>query len=100
MRMASNWLGWPSDLAMNSVDYYKVNDVPMEQAISRDKLEEQAKAYADTIISRLRQTEGLESIPIVIGIYEQTAQDSPIGGVLSVRRRLYGRNCDQRMDHP
>nr|WP_321292896.1 CamS family sex pheromone protein [uncultured Trichococcus sp.] len=73
--------GMAIGLAMNSVDYYKVNDVPMEQAISRDKLEEQAKAYADTIISRLRQTEGLESIPIVIGIYEQTAQDSPIGGV-------------------
>nr|WP_319214728.1 CamS family sex pheromone protein [uncultured Trichococcus sp.] len=73
--------GMAIGLAMNSVDYYKANDVLLEQAISRDKLEEQAKAYANTIISRLRQTEGLESIPIVIGIYEQTAQDSPIGGV-------------------
>ncbi|MDB6353291.1 CamS family sex pheromone protein [Trichococcus sp. K1Tr] len=73
--------GMAIGLAMNSIDYYKVNDVPMEQAISRDKLEEQAKAYADTIITRLRQTEGLESIPIVIGIYEQSAQDSPVGGV-------------------
>ncbi|MFY9901616.1 MAG: CamS family sex pheromone protein [Trichococcus sp.] len=73
--------GMTIGLAMNSVDYYKVNDVPMEQAISRDKLEEQAKAYADTIITRLRQTEGLESIPIVIGIYEQSAQDSPVGGI-------------------
>ncbi|HEX5351402.1 MAG TPA: CamS family sex pheromone protein [Trichococcus sp.] len=73
--------GMAIGLAMNSVDYYKVNDVPMEQAISRDKLEEQAKAYANTIITRLRQTEGLESIPIVIGIYEQSAQDSPVGGV-------------------
>ncbi|MFZ2434815.1 MAG: CamS family sex pheromone protein, partial [Trichococcus flocculiformis] len=72
--------GMAIGLAMNSVDYYKVNDVPMEQAISRDKLEEQAKAYANTIITRLRQTEGLESIPIVIGIYEQSAQDSPVGG--------------------
>jgi protein involved in sex pheromone biosynthesis len=72
--------GMAIGLAMNSVDYYKVNDVPMEQAISRDKLEEQAKAYANTIISRLRQTEGLESIPIVIGIFEQSAQDSPVGG--------------------
>ncbi|MGB9343066.1 CamS family sex pheromone protein [Trichococcus shcherbakoviae] len=73
--------GMAIGLAMNSVDYYKVNDVPMEQAISRDKLEEQAKAYANTIITRLRQTEGLESIPIVIGVYEQSAQDSPVGGV-------------------
>jgi len=73
--------GMAIGLAMNSIDYYKVNDVPMEQAISRDKLEEQAKSYADTIITRLRQTEGLESIPIVIGIYEQSAQDSPVGGV-------------------
>ncbi|WP_107995545.1 CamS family sex pheromone protein [Trichococcus paludicola] len=73
--------GMTIGLAMNSVDYYKVNDVPMEQAISRDKLEEQAKAYANTIVTRLRQTEGLESIPIVIGIYEQSAQDSPVGGV-------------------
>ena len=73
--------GMAIGLAMNSVDYYKVNDVPMEQAISREKLEEQAKAYANTIITRLRQTEGLESIPIVIGIYEQSAQDSPVGGV-------------------
>ncbi|WP_086989317.1 CamS family sex pheromone protein [Trichococcus flocculiformis] len=72
--------GMAIGLAMNSVDYYKVNDVPMEQAVSRDKLEEQAKAYANTIITRLRQTEGLESIPIVIGIYEQSAQDSPVGG--------------------
>lgn len=72
--------GMAIGLAMNSVDYYKVNDVPMEQAISRDKLEEQAKAYANTIITRLRQTEGLENIPIVIGIYEQSAQDSPVGG--------------------
>ncbi|WP_084253744.1 CamS family sex pheromone protein [Trichococcus ilyis] len=73
--------GMAIGLAMNSVDYYKVNDVPMEQAISRDKLEEQAKNYANTIITRLRQTEGLESIPIVIGVYEQSAQDSPVGGV-------------------
>jgi protein involved in sex pheromone biosynthesis len=72
--------GMTIGLAMNSIDYYKVNDVPMEQAISRDKLEEQAKAYANTIVTRLRQTEGLESIPIVIGIYEQSAQDSPVGG--------------------
>ena len=74
--------GMAIGLAMNSIDYYKDADGnTLEQPISREKIEAQGKAYADVIIERLRKTEGLENIPIVIGIFEQSAQDSLAGGV-------------------
>lgn len=70
-------------LAMNSVDYYttEIGGPSFEQSISSEELLTQGQAMADTIIARIREIEGLEEIPIMIGIYEQAARDDLAGGV-------------------
>ena len=69
-------------LAMNTVDYYqkKQFDATFETKISEEELIQQGKEMADKIIERMRQVEGLEEIPIVVGIFKQTPQDSLAGG--------------------
>jgi protein involved in sex pheromone biosynthesis len=67
-------------LAMNSVDYYTANDVNLHQEISDETLQEQGKAMANTILTRLRQNDALKSVPIVFGIFKQTSEDDIGGG--------------------
>lgn len=70
-------------LAMNSVDYYTQVDfgAEFETQISRDELLAEGREMADTIVQRLREMEGIGDIPIVVGIFEQTAKDNLAGGV-------------------
>lgn len=73
-------------LAMNQIDYYTTKDdkdriYTHEQKLDLAKVEENAKQYGNKIVERLRQTEGLGSIPIVVGIFVQSPQDSLAGGV-------------------
>lgn len=73
-------------LAMNQIDYYTTKDekdriYTHEQELDIAKIEENAKKYGNQIVRRLRQEEGLESIPIVVGIFIQSPQDSLAGGV-------------------
>lgn len=84
-------------LAMNQIDYYSVKDENnnfhfYEQALDVDQVLEQAKTYANTIVSRLRDEPGLESLPIVVGIYLQSPKDSLAGGVY----RLEGKSSEGR----
>lgn len=69
-------------LAMNTVDYYQKEQygANFETKINEEELIQQGKAMADKIIERIRQMEGLEDIPIVVGIFKQTPQDSLAGG--------------------
>lgn len=69
-------------LAMNSVDYYtkKEYESQYETKISQKELLAEGKKMADKIVQRLRETEGIGNIPIVIGIFEQSTEDSLAGG--------------------
>ena len=68
-------------LSMNSS--YKYSDpegVVYEQEISMGEMRERGRAYANIIVGRLRATEQLRSIPIVVGIYRQADEDEIVGG--------------------
>lgn len=75
-------------LAMNQIDYYTTKDdqdriYTHEQKLDVAKVEEQAKKYGNQIVARLRSEADLGSIPIVVGIFVQSPQDSLAGGVYS-----------------
>ena len=70
-------------LALNTVDYYQaeqfgptlMQEIPSEEALSK------GKDIANQLLSQIRKVEGLENTPIMIGLYEQSAQDDLAGGV-------------------
>jgi len=77
--------GMAIGLALNSVYYFRVtyNDGTIDNfsvKIDEDKIESEGKKLAATIISRIRQMEGLENIPITIGLYSQEEKDSIVPG--------------------
>ncbi|WP_034549561.1 CamS family sex pheromone protein [Carnobacterium funditum] len=69
-------------LSMNAIDYYQKVEFGDEYKtkISRDELLKQGKEMANKIVQRLRKTEGVGKIPIVVGIFEQSPKDSLAGG--------------------
>lgn len=62
-------------LALNSVDYFG-NQGELEQVIDREELLEEGQRMADEIIPQLREIEGLEDVPIMVGLYEHSRRDS------------------------
>ena len=68
-------------LAMNSVyQYTDAEGVVYEQEISLGEMRERGKAYANIIVGRLRNTEQLRSVPIVVGIFQQAPSNTTVGG--------------------
>ncbi|MBF6977648.1 CamS family sex pheromone protein [Aerococcaceae bacterium zg-BR22] len=68
-------------LAMNSVyEYTDSEGVRYEQEISLGEMRERARAYANIIVGRLRNTEALRSIPIVVGLFRQSSSKDIVGG--------------------
>lgn len=68
-------------LAMNSVHYYKQeNGYAREYKIDRDELLAKGKEIAQEVVNRARSIQGLEDVPIVIGIYEQEESKSIVPG--------------------
>lgn len=68
-------------LAMNSVyQYTDEAGVVYEQEISLGEMRERGKAYANIIVGRLRNTEQLRSVPIVVGIFRQAPDNENAGG--------------------
>lgn len=79
---AENPSGISIGLAMNTVDYYSDEEYRrFEQEISPEVALEQGQRMANEIVSRMRTQEGLENIPIRVGIYEQSSRDDLAGGV-------------------
>ena len=72
---------------MNSVDYYTNDGKDAETEISNEAMIEQAKAIANTILTRLRQNDALKAVPIVFGVFRQTSKDD-IGGGYTFLKRL------------
>src|SRR5699024_1864836 len=57
-------------LAMNSTyEYTDADGVIHEQEISVGEMRERGRQFANIIVGRLRNTEELRSVPIVVGIY-------------------------------
>lgn len=73
-------------LAMNTTDYYQKEKYGayFETKISHDEVVKQGKQMANKVVERIRKIEGLEKIPVVIGIFEQSAEDSLAGGTYVV----------------
>lgn len=68
-------------LALNSVYYYRSeNGQQLEEKISLDVLEEKGKEYAQEIVNRLRDMEGLNKVPIVVSLYVQAPKSSIVPG--------------------
>lgn len=78
-----NLSGISIGLAMNTVDYYQEEQFgpTLEQTISSEKALEEGQRIGNEIVNRMRGIEGLEDLPIYVGIYEQSAQDDLGGGV-------------------
>lgn len=63
-------------LALNQIDYYRDGEgTQLQQTIPSEELLQAGREMADKVISRMRSVEGLENIPILIGLYEQSTQD-------------------------
>lgn len=69
-------------IAMKSVYRFQTEiGGPYEyREISKKEMEKQAKDYAETIVSRMREVEGLENVPILIAVYREEEQDSAVPG--------------------
>jgi len=74
--------GMTIGLAMNQVDYYQKEEygATYETKISHDKMVSEGKSMANKVVSRMRKTEGVGNVPIVIALYEQATNDSLVGG--------------------
>lgn len=70
--------GMTIGLAMNST--YETSS-GSTQIIEHQDIVNQAREMASTIITRIRESDTIGNIPIVIGIYEQTASSDISGGV-------------------
>ncbi|MBF0940988.1 CamS family sex pheromone protein [Abiotrophia sp.] len=68
-------------LAMNSeYQYTDSNNVVHRQEISIGEMRERGKAYANTIVGRLRATPELRSVPISVAIFSQAPANNVVGG--------------------
>lgn len=68
-------------LAMNSTySYTDDQGTVYEQEISLGELRERGKQYANIIVGRLRNTEALRSIPIIVGLYRVAPNNDIVGG--------------------
>ncbi|PRY82886.1 CamS family sex pheromone protein [Alkalibacterium olivapovliticus] len=69
-------------LALNSVDYYPEYQFgpTLEQEIPTDELLQEGKRMSDEIISQMREISGLEDVPIMVALFEQSRQDNLAAG--------------------
>ncbi|PMC36796.1 hypothetical protein CJ195_15335 [Bacillus sp. UMB0899] len=68
-------------LAMNSVHYFKQEKgYAREHNISRSEILSKGNEIAQEVIKRVRKTNGLENVPIVIALYEQEKRSSIVPG--------------------
>lgn len=68
-------------LAMNSVYQYTDEEgVSYQQEISLGEMRERGRSYANIIVGRLRNTEALRNVPIVVGLFRQAPNNEIAGG--------------------
>lgn len=69
-------------LALNSIYYYQKEDfgATYEQSIPQDQIEKNGKKMANEIVKRMRSMEGLEKVPITVGLFKQESRNSIVPG--------------------
>ncbi|MCZ8537151.1 CamS family sex pheromone protein [Paenisporosarcina quisquiliarum] len=69
-------------LAMNSTYYYQKEDfgATYEEPIPQAVIEQQGKKMANEIVKRMRAIEGLQSVPITVGLFRQESRNSIVPG--------------------
>lgn len=67
-------------LALNTVHYSSTATGSKETKIGDEEIQEQGTLMAEEIIRRIRSQEGLEDIPIVVGLYKQGSRQSIVPG--------------------
>lgn len=71
-------------IALNSVHYYNLTDgqggYPREHPIPDAELEAEGKKIAEEVIKRVRTMEGLQNVPIIVGLYKQSPANSVVPG--------------------
>lgn len=74
-------------LALNKIDYYRGEQFGpwLSQEIADEVILQEGQKIANEVTRRLRGIEGLEDIPIMIGLYQQAPQDDLAGGVYIAR---------------
>lgn len=74
--------GMTIGLAMNKIDYYQKKEygATYQTKIPHEKMVSEGKAMGNKVVSRMRKTEGVGDVPIVIALYEQATNDSLVGG--------------------
>jgi len=69
-------------LALNSIYYYQKEDfgATYEQPIPQDQIEKNGKKMANEIVKRMRSMEGMENVPITVGLFKQESRNSIVPG--------------------
>lgn len=69
-------------LALNSVHYYQKEafGATFEHKIPSKEMEKEGKKIAEEVVRRIRKMDGMESVPIVIALFEQKSSNSVVPG--------------------
>lgn len=69
-------------LALNSIYYYQneVGGPTFEEPIPQNVIENNGKRLATEVVKRMRQMEGLEDIPITVGLFKQESRNTIVPG--------------------
>jgi len=69
-------------LALNSIYYYQneIGGPTFEEPIPQGVIEENGKRLANEVVKRMREMEGLENIPITVGLFKQESRNTIVPG--------------------
>lgn len=69
-------------LALNSIYYYQreAYGATYEEALTHAQIEENGKKIAEEVVQRMRQMEGLQDVPIVVGLFKQSSRNAVVPG--------------------
>lgn len=69
-------------ISLNSIYYYTKEEygAEYEQALTDEQIKQNGERIAEEIVSRMRKIEGLEEVPIVVGLFKQNSKNAIIPG--------------------
>ncbi|GGA47149.1 CamS family sex pheromone protein [Psychrobacillus lasiicapitis] len=69
-------------LALNSIYYYQKEayGATFEEQLTQAQIEENGKKIAEEVVNRMRQIEGLQDVPIVVGLFKQNSRNAVVPG--------------------
>ncbi|PZX03168.1 protein involved in sex pheromone biosynthesis [Psychrobacillus insolitus] len=69
-------------IALNSVYFYQKEAYgeTFEQVLTQKQIEENGKRIAQEVVTRMRLIEGLENVPIAVGLFKQNSRNAVVPG--------------------